>query len=425
MKNNIYNKYKIAVIGLGYVGFPLAIEFSKYFNVKAFDIDKKRINELKNSYDRNSTSSKKLNLNNKNINYTSNIKELRICNFYIITVPTPINKNNNPDLRFIRSACSLVSKILKTDDIIVFESTVYPGLTENFCVPLIERYSKLTYLKDFFVGYSPERINPGDKKRTLTNIIKVVSGCDRKTTSIINKIYKTIIDAGTHVVSSIKVAESAKVIENTQRDLNIALINELSIIFNKLNINTYDVLKAAGTKWNFQKYYPGLVGGHCIGVDPYYLTYLAKKISINPKIITSGRSLNDNMHKHIVKNLISKLKEKKINKKNIKVLILGFTFKENCNDIRNTRILNLYNLLSKKFKTFVHDPLVDKNSLKKNKIKFVDNISSSKYDSLIIAVNHNIFKKYTLNDFKKNLYSKSVIYDLKGLLKKNEADLTF
>ena len=425
MSINFFRKYKIAVMGLGYVGLPLAVELSTKFSVVAFDTNNKRLNELKLGIDTNKTINKKTIIKSSNLIFTNNIDDLKVSNFYIITVPTPIKKNKKPDLKFIKSACLLVSEVVSPNDIIVFESTVYPGLTEEFCAPLIEKNSKLKYLKDFYLGYSPERINPGDKINTLTNITKIVSGSDKKTTSTIDKVYKSIIKAGTHVVSSIKVAESAKVIENTQRDLNIALINELSMIFNKLNIDTYEVLKAASTKWNFQKFYPGLVGGHCIGVDPYYLTYLAKKISINPKIITSGRFLNDNMHNYIIKNLSQKIIEKKITKKNIKILILGFTFKENCNDIRNTRVLNLYNGLKKNFQTYVFDPLVNIDEVKnKYNVNFIDKINQSKYDCLIVAVKHNKFKSYKIENINKILYKKNVIYDLKGLFKKKDVDLT-
>ena len=291
-------------------------------------------------------------------------------------------------------------------------------------MPIIEKISRLTYLKDFFVGYSPERINPGDKKRTIRNIVKIVAGCDPKTTKIINDIYKKIIDAGTYVVSSIKIAESAKVIENTQRDLNIALINELAIIFNKLNIDTKEIIDAASSKWNFQKFYPGLVGGHCIGVDPYYLTHLANKINLNPKIITSGRKLNDNMHIYIKKKFLKKIKEKGINKKNLRILIMGYTFKENCNDIRNTRILNLYKSLSQKYNTYVYDPLVIKNQNNIKNVKFIKSLKSKKFDAVIITLKHDVFKKITIQNLKKFLFKKNVIYDLKGLYNKTEVDLT-
>ena len=418
----ITKNYKIGIIGLGYVGLPLALEFGKKFLVTGYDVNKKRIKDLKNNFDSNDANGKKFNANRAL--FTNNINDLKKSNFIIVTVPTPIKLNKKPDLKYINQACKDVAKIINKNDIIVFESTVYPGLTEDYCVPIIEKISKLNYLKDFFVGYSPERINPGDKKRTIRNIVKIVSGCDPKTTKIINAIYKKIIDAGTYVVSSIKIAESAKVIENTQRDLNIALINELAIIFNKLNIDTKEIIDAASSKWNFQKFYPGLVGGHCIGVDPYYLTHLAKKINLNPKIITSGRKLNDNMHIYIKKKFLKKIKEKGINKKNLRILIMGYTFKENCNDIRNTRILNLYKSLSQNYNTYVYDPLVIKNQNNIKHVKFIKSLKSKKFDAVIITLKHDVFKKITIQNLKKILFKKNVIYDLKGLYNKKEVDLT-
>ncbi len=421
--NQITKNYTIGIIGLGYVGLPLALEFGKKFLVVGYDINKNRINELKNNFDSNDANGKKK-FNANRAQFTNNINDLKKSNFIIVTVPTPIKVNKKPDLKYINQACKDVAKIINKNDIVVFESTVYPGLTEDHCVPIIEKISRLTYLKDFFVGYSPERINPGDKKRTIRNIVKIVAGCDSKTTKIINDIYKKIIDAGTYVVSSIKIAESAKVIENTQRDLNIALINELAIIFNKLNIDTKEIIDAASSKWNFQKFYPGLVGGHCIGVDPYYLTHLAKKINLNPKIITSGRKLNDNMHIYIKKKFLKKIKEKGINKKNLRILIMGYTFKENCNDIRNTRILNLYKSLSQNYNTYVYDPLVIKNQNNIKNVKFIKSLKSKKFDAVIITLKHDVFKKITIQNLKKILFKKNVIYDLKGLYNKKEVDLT-
>ena len=419
----ITKNYTIGIIGLGYVGLPLALEFGKKFLVIGYDVNTNRIKELKNNFDSNDANGKKK-FNANRAQFTNNINDLKKSNFIIVTVPTPIKVNKKPDLKYINQACKDVAKIINKNDIIVFESTVYPGLTEDHCVPIIEKISRLTYLKDFFVGYSPERINPGDKKRTIRNIVKIVAGCDPKTTKIINDIYKKIIDAGTYVVSSIKIAESAKVIENTQRDLNIALINELAIIFNKLNIDTKEIIDAASSKWNFQKFYPGLVGGHCIGVDPYYLTHLANKINLNPKIITSGRKLNDNMHIYIKKKFLKKIKEKGINKKNLRILIMGYTFKENCNDIRNTRILNLYKSLSQKYNTYVYDPLVIKNQNNIKNVKFIKSLKSKKFDAVIITLKHDVFKKITIQNLKKFLFKKNVIYDLKGLYNKTEVDLT-
>jgi len=344
---------KICIIGLGYVGLPLLIEFSKYHKVIGFDTDIQRVMELRNFFDRNNEFKKSELKKIKNIEFTSDTKILDNCNIYIVTVPTPVKKNKSPDLNPLIQSSKLIGKFLKKKDIVIYESTVFPGCTEEVCVPILEKYSKLTYNKDFFCGYSPERINFGDKKYKLTNIKKVTSGSNAKISNIIDKLYSKIIKVGTYKAESIIIAEAAKVIENTQRDLNIAFINELSIIFDKLKINTSKVLKAAGSKWNFLNFKPGLVGGHCIGVDPYYLTYKSKKVGYNPKLILSGRSINDEMPKFIFNKI------KKLLKKKNKVLFLGASFKENIPDFRNSKSLSLFKLIKKNYQSDLVDPLID------------------------------------------------------------------
>ncbi|MDB2515578.1 nucleotide sugar dehydrogenase, partial [Candidatus Pelagibacter bacterium] len=335
---NIKN-IKIGIIGLGYVGLPLAIEFSKITNVVGYDLDKKRVIELKEKKDRNFEVKKKNLTHNKKLKLTSDIKNLSDCNFFIVTLPTPIKKNKEPDLKILINGTKNLSKIIKKNSVIVYESTVYPGCTEDICVPIINKYSGLKYNKDFFCGYSPERINVGDKAHNLTNVKKIVSGSNAKTLKLINYVYSKIIKAGTFPVKNIKIAESAKIIENVQRDLNIALINEISIIFDKLSIDTRQVIEAAKTKWNYIDFKPGMVGGHCIGVDPYYLTYKAKNLNYSPKIILSGRKINDSMSS-IYFNRVKKISNKNnINLNKKKVLVMGLSFKENCNDIRNSKII--------------------------------------------------------------------------------------
>ena len=409
-------KIKIGVIGLGYVGLPLAICLSKKFKVKGFDINKKRIDNLCNGYDQTFEFTRKELAKIKNISFTNTIKLLDDCNFFIIAVPTPIYKNKNPDLRNLKYATQIVGKILKPDSIVVFESTVYPGVTENICVPILEKFSKLKYKKDFHCGYSPERINPGDKKRKIQNIIKVVSGSSPNILKTINHVYKKTIKAGTFVASSIKVAEAAKVIENSQRDINIAFINELSKIFDKLEINTYDVLKAANTKWNFLDFKPGLVGGHCIGVDPYYLANIAKKKKYNPKIILSGRSLNNEMSNFVI-NKLDKYFKNKTSKSLKSLLILGLTFKENCNDYRNSLIFDIIKIINrKKIKYEIFDPfLMDQiDQLKKKGLTIKNKLPKKKFDSVLVAVGHDYFKKMGLKKITK--FSKyKIVFDLKNI----------
>ena len=411
-------KHKIAVVGLGYVGLPLSIEFSKHFKTVGFDIDKKRINQLKDFNDINNEISLAEIKNKKKLTFSSNIEDIKKCNTFIITVPTPVDKKNKPDLKNIFKSCLIIGKILKKKDLIIFESTVYPGLTEEVCIPKIEKYSKLKINKDFYCGYSPERINPGDKKRTLSKIIKITSGSNLIASKIVDNLYKKIIKAGTFNVSSIKVAEASKVIENTQRDLNVAFVNELSMIFSKMNIDTEEVLDAANTKWNFQKFTPGLVGGHCIGVDPYYLTYKAKRLGLKPKIILSGRKVNNNMSKFITKKINNNIKLKK--NINSRILIMGITFKENCSDIRNTKVIDLYNQLSKTNNIVdVYDPTVNKIEVKKiYNLKLMNILKKNYYDAIVISVAHNLFRNIGFKKIRSYGKKKCLIFDLKYLFDK-------
>ena len=414
--------YNIAVIGLGYVGLPLAVEFGKILNVTGYDKNIQRIKSLKKFEDSNEDINYNYLKKSKYLKFTSNINDLKLCNIYIITVPTPIKKNKKPDLFFIKQACIEVGSLLKKNDIVIFESTVYPGLTEEFCVPLLEKKSKLTYNIEFFCGYSPERINPNDKKHTLQKIIKVTSGSNKKTANLIDSLYKKIIKAGTFKVSSIKVAEAAKVIENAQRDLNIAFMNELSQIFDKLDINTNEVLRAASTKWNFLNFSPGLVGGHCIGVDPYYLTFKSIKEGYDPKIITSGREINDNFPKYIINKSIKKSINKNINIKLSKFLIVGASFKENCLDFRNSKSIDLFYILkNKNINVDMFDPFVDKRKFfNETKINLLKTIKVKSYDCIIIAVSHKIFKVNGAKYFINLLNKKGFIFDIKNIFKKNK-----
>ena len=413
----------IGVVGLGYVGLPLLLLLAKKYQVVGYDVDKNRISELITGLDKNSEHSKKEILKNK-IKFTTNYLDIKVCNVFIISVPTPA-KNNKPDLRNIEQANITVSKVLKKKDIIIYESTVYPGLVEEYCVPQIEKITKFVGNKDFFYGYSPERVNPGDNKKKIQDIIKITSGSSPKVAKKIDNIYKSVIKAGTFPVSSIKIAEAAKVIENTQRDINIALMNELSIIFNKMNLNMREILDAAESKWNFMKFTPGLVGGHCIGVDPYYLSYKAKKIGINPKIILSGRKINDEYYKYICNEIEKYLKLKKIKKKRIKILILGASFKENCKDIRNSQIIKIFALLKKKYNVHIFDPVISsKEILKKYKIKLIKKIKYKYYDYVLIAVGHKVFKTKYINTIKNSVNKNGAINDLKFLFGNKYANKT-
>ena len=415
---------KLAIIGLGYVGLPLALEFGKKREVICFDINKKRIEELDKGIDKNLEFNKKELRKLKQLNFTYIEEDLKSANCFIITVPTPIDKFKRPNLSPLLNATEMISKIINKGDLIIYESTVYPGCVEEVCVPILEKFSKLIFNKDFFCGYSPERINPGDSKHTISKIKKVTSGSTPKISDLVDKLYNEIIIVGTHKASSIKIAEAAKVIENTQRDLNIALINELSIIFNKMNIDTQAVLEAAETKWNFLPFKPGLVGGHCIGVDPYYLTYKAKKIGYFPRVILAGRDVNDNMGNYVALELIKKMNAKKIQTKRAKILIMGLTFKENCSDTRNSGIQNVIVQL-KKFQCHLdlQDPHADREEIKKiYDIYPISKPNKSKYDAVMISVAHNEFKKLSLQKIKNLCKKKHVIFDLKNLFNSSQVD---
>ena len=421
---NIKTDKKIAVIGLGYVGLPLSVEFAKKFNVIGYDINHSRINELNKGNDSTlEVLEKDLLAVKNNLKFTSKIKEIKNCNIYIVTVPTPIDNANNPNLNPLIEASKTVGSVLSKKDIVIYESTVYPGVTEDICVPELERASGLKFNKDFFCGYSPERINPGDKVNTITKIKKITSGSTPKIASEIDNLYKMIITAGTYPAKSIKVAEAAKVIENTQRDLNIALTNELSVILGRLGIDTLDVLEAAGSKWNFLPFRPGLVGGHCIGVDPYYLTHAAEKVKYNPQIILAGRRINDNMSIYMVKKVIQRMIKNEIDLKNCTIGVMGITFKENCPDYRNTKIIDVINELKNwNVNVVVVDPWVDKSKIKETygiQLGTID--SENKVDSLIVAVGHNEFRTKSaeeLRSFCKG--SKPVIADVKSIYKKED-----
>ena len=424
MINNT-KKLKLAIIGLGYVGLPLALEFSKKRSLVGFDIDKKRINELNSGIDRNLETTKEDLKSIKQLIFTNDEKNLKLANCYIITVPTPIDEFKKPNLEPLLKASKIISKVIKQNDLIIYESTVYPGCIEEQCVPILERYSKLKFNQGFFCGYSPERINPGDKKHTISNIKKITSGSTAKIADLVDDLYNEIVTVGTHKASSIKVAEAAKVIENTQRDLNIALINELSILFSKMNIDTQAVLDAASSKWNFLPFKPGLVGGHCIGVDPYYLTHKAKEIGYEPRLILAGRELNDNMGNHVVSQLIKEMKKKKIQIKNSKILIMGLTFKENCADIRNSGIKSVISGLKKyNCNIDLYDPWADKKEIKKAYgINPILDPNRDTYDSVLIGVAHQKFKNTGINIIANYCKKKRVIYDLKNLFNSDKVDL--
>ena len=417
-----YKKSKIAIIGIGYVGLPLAIEFSKKRKVVAFDLSQKRIKDLINSYDYTFEVSTAELKKTKNIKYSSSINDIKKCKIFIITVPTPIKNSKKPDLSFLENATKLVGSILKKNDIVIYESTVYPGVTEEICVPILESSSSLKYNKEFFCGYSPERINPGDKNHPLKYIKKITSGSNSRVAKKIDQLYKEIIKAGTYLAPSIKVAEAAKVIENTQRDVNIALINEFAIVFNKLNLDTHSVLDAASTKWNFLPFKPGLVGGHCIGVDPYYLAYKAKKSGYNPQMIISGRRINDRMSLYVVHRITKAMREKLINIRNSNLLIMGLTFKENCPDTRNTKVIDIISNLKKlDINIDVYDPLADKNVvLKEYNIKLVDKPIKNKYDAIILTVAHNKFKSIKFKLLQEFCKKKSIIFDVKNIFPNNK-----
>jgi UDP-N-acetyl-D-glucosamine/UDP-N-acetyl-D-galactosamine dehydrogenase len=432
MKTNsssIYNKIlkkeaSIAVIGLGYVGLPIALAFAKKVKVIGFDINEARVDLMKKGIDP-SNELVKDDFKNSDITFTHKLDDLKKASFFIIAVPTPIDEHNLPDLKPLVGASTTVGKVLKKGDYVVYESTVYPGCTEEDCIPVLEQHSGLKFVKDFKVGYSPERINPGDKEHTITKILKIVSGCDKDSLDNISKVYEIIVEPGTHKASSIKVAEAAKIIENTQRDVNIALMNELSIIFSRIGINTYEVLEAAGTKWNFLKFSPGLVGGHCIGVDPYYLTYKAEEMGYHARVINSGRYVNDSMGFYVAKTCVKKIIAAGKNISRSKVLIMGATFKENVSDIRNSKVADIVKeLKSFGVKVEIVDPHAESDELK-HEYGFGLNKLSKGYDGVIVAVNHKEYK--TLNEewFTKILSKKGVLVDVKGLYKGKIKKLTY
>jgi len=415
----IKNKNTIGIVGLGYVGLPLALEFSKKTKVVGFDLNKERILELTKGEDRNSEVLNSKIKNPKNIEFSYDKTKLKNCNIFIVTVPTPVDNKNLPDLTLLKKACEIVGKYIKKNSIFILESTVYPGCTEKFCVPILERVSKLKFNKDFYCGYSPERINPGDSKHNFKNIVKITSGSNDQTSRKINNLYKSVFKI-THQTDSIIIAEAAKVIENIQRDLNIALVNELSIILDKLNVNTKKVIEAAGTKWNFQKFYPGLVGGHCISVDPYYLTYVAKLNNYNPKVILAGRKINNHMKLEVVKKFLSAIKRSKINTKKIKILVMGITFKENVSDLRNSQALEVVKiLLDKKFNLDIYDPLIKKEKIEfKNKNIYLKKTLPKKrtYDAILILTPHDKIKSISSKKLIKTCKKKFVLFDIKNYL---------
>tara|TARA_Y100000996_G_scaffold408091_1_gene386608 strand:+ start:3859 stop:5142 length:1284 start_codon:yes stop_codon:yes gene_type:complete len=416
---------KLAVIGLGYVGLPLAIEFGKTRNVIGFDLNKKRINSLSFGQDVTKECSQKEIKSAKKLKFSSNLDDIKEANIYIVTVPTPVDEVKKPDLFQLKEAVIMIGKILKKNDLVIFESTVYPGVTEDICIPLLEKFSDLKINKDFYCGYSPERTVPGDKVNTLTTIKKITSGSNVYAAKKVNDLYKSIIKAGTWKASSIKVAEAAKVIENSQRDLNIAFVNELSLIFERLDIDTLEVLKAAGTKWNFQDFRPGLVGGHCIGVDPYYLTHKAQEVGYKPEVILAGRRINDEMSRHAASNILQKMKKNKINISRATIAIFGVTFKDNCPDIRNSKVFDLIRELENKgVKTVLIDPWADNNEVLREYDRSLTNLKNGiKVDSIIIAVGHNQFKKISpkkLKTFCKG--KKPVIGDLKSIYSKEKLE---
>ena len=412
---------KICIIGLGYVGLPLAHAFSKKYKVVGFDINKPRVDELRSGYDRT------LELTNEEVNesisngmiYSTNMDDIKDCNVYIVTVPTPIDSTNRPDLTPLIKSSQTIGKVLKKDDIVIYESTVYPGVTEEVCVPELERESGMIFNKDFFCGYSPERINPGDKEHTVTKILKITSGSNPAIAIVVDELYKSIITAGTYKASSIKVAEAAKVIENTQRDVNIALINELALIFDTMNINTNDVIEAAATKWNFIKLKPGLVGGHCIGVDPYYLTFKSEELGYKPNLILGARQINNGMGKYIAEKTIKlMIKAGKIIKDS-NILIMGLTFKENCPDIRNTKVVDIISELKDYGANIdVYEPWIDEKDKGYYNYNFVENPfeNSKKYDSILVAVGHDKFKSLSQKEYDNIINGEKIIIDVKGIV---------
>ncbi|MGP5501083.1 Vi polysaccharide biosynthesis UDP-N-acetylglucosamine C-6 dehydrogenase TviB [Psychrobacter faecalis] len=416
---------KIAIIGLGYVGLPLAVEFGKHLPVVGFDINATRISALAAGTDHTLEVSDEELTQALHLSYSSDIQALKDCNFFIVTVPTPIDDYKQPDLTPLIKASEAIGSLLKKDDIVVYESTVYPGATEEVCIPVLEKVSGLTFNQDFYAGYSPERINPGDKEHRVTNILKVTAGSTPEVADFVDEVYNLIITAGTHKAASIKVAEAAKVIENTQRDVNIALINELAVIFNKMGIDTQAVLEAAGTKWNFLPFRPGLVGGHCIGVDPYYLTHKAQAIGYNPEIILAGRRLNDSMGEYVVTQLVKTMIKKRIQVEGAKVLILGLSFKENCPDVRNTKVIDIVHELEEyNIEVDVYDPWVDKAEAEREyNVTPISKPDVNHYDGIILAVAHNEFVEMGVEKIRALGKTSHVLYDLKYVFSKEDTDI--
>jgi UDP-N-acetyl-D-galactosamine dehydrogenase len=430
MKKDVYNQLitgetKLAVIGLGYVGLPIALAFARKIKVVGFDINKKRVEMMRNHVDPSEELSKE-EFEGCDIHFTADLDDLKDVKFFIVAVPTPIDEHNRPDLTPLIGASKTVGKALKKGDYVVFESTVYPGCTEEDCVPILEKHSGLKFIADFKVGYSPERINPGDREHTITKILKVVSGCDSESLDIVSKVYELIVEPGVHKASSIKVAEAAKIIENTQRDLNIALMNELSIIFNRIGINTYEVLEAAGTKWNFLPFRPGLVGGHCIGVDPYYLTYKAEEIGYHAKVINSGRYVNDSMGFYAAKQTVKKILSTGKNIAGARILVMGATFKEDVSDIRNSKVFDVVKeLQSYRADVEVIDPLASSDELKHEYGFGLVKKPAGKYDAVIVAVNHKEYISLNEEYFKSIMTPEGIIVDLKGIYRNKIKDLTY
>lgn len=421
----VSGKTKLSVIGLGYVGLPIALEFAKSIPVIGFDIKPDRVEKMKNKIDPSEELPSSA-FDGCNIHFTSNPEDLREASFHIVAVPTPIDHHNLPDLTPLLGASRTVGKVLKKGDYVVYESTVYPGCTEEDCVPLLEELSGLKFVKDFKVGYSPERINPGDKEHTITTITKVVSGCDDVSLDVISKVYSIVVKAGVHKASSIKVAESAKIIENTQRDVNIALMNELSIIFNRMGINTYDVLEAAGTKWNFLRFYPGLVGGHCIGVDPYYLTFKAKEYRYHAQVINSGRFVNDSMGYYVAKQTVKKIISAGKNVLNSRALVMGVTFKENVSDIRNSRVSDVISeLKSYGVQVDVVDPLASAREVHHEYGFEMVEKPSGTYDAIIVAVNHAAYLNLDESYFKSLSSENAILVDIKGMYRNKITELNY
>ena len=412
---------KICIIGLGYVGLPLAHAFSKKYSVVGFDINKPRVDELNSGFDRTlelTETEVKESIENGMV-YSTNMEDIKDCNVYIVTVPTPIDSSNRPDLTPLIKSSQTIGKVLKKDDIVIYESTVYPGVTEEVCVPQLELESGMTFNKDFFCGYSPERINPGDKEHTVTKILKITAGSTPQIADVVDDLYKSIITAGTHKASSIKVAEAAKVIENTQRDVNIALINELALIFDTMNISTNDVIEAAATKWNFIKLKPGLVGGHCIGVDPYYLTHKAEELGYKPNLILGARQINNGMGKYIAEKTIKLMIKAGKLIKDSNILIMGLTFKENCPDIRNTKVVDIISELKDYGAIIdVYEPWIDEKDKGYYNYNFVENPfeNSKKYDAILVAVGHDKFKTLTQNEYDSLIKDEKLIIDVKGIV---------